>query len=121
MDAVSAPAGIRTPFGAQPFPPPCCDETGDGSEPGVLGVAGGLLHTVTAAPTVGWIAFSAVFLAATWWVVGPMDPAETSAHATREDPTTRVGSVILTVASVASLGGVALVLLGAQHGSRVLE
>ncbi len=76
---------------------------------------------VTIAPTAGWIAFTIVFLAVTWRVVGGMDAALTAAHATREDPTRRAGSVILTVASVASLGGVALLLLGSHQGSKVLE
>jgi uncharacterized membrane protein len=76
---------------------------------------------VTAAPTAGWIAFSVVFLAATWRVVGGMDADDTSAHATREDPTTRASSTILTVASVASLGGIALLLLGGHQGSKIVE
>lgn len=75
----------------------------------------------SAAPTAGWIAFSIVFLAVTWRVVGSMDAAETSAHATREDPTTQASSSILSVASVASLGGIALLLLGAHQGSKILE
>jgi uncharacterized membrane protein len=75
----------------------------------------------TIAPTACWIAFAALFLATTWRVVGGMDAAETATHATREDPTVGASSTILTVASVASLGGVALLLLGAHQGSRILE
>ena len=79
------------------------------------------MHVVSAAPTAGWIAFAVVFLASTWRVIGGMAPEETAAHATREDPTVGVGSVILTVASIASLGGVALLLLGAGRSSTILE
>jgi uncharacterized membrane protein len=91
-----------------------------------IGLAVGLgvaiaFKAVSAAPTSGWIAFAVVFLAATWRGIGRMDPSETAAHATREDPTRRAGSIILIAASVASLGGVALLLLGAQQGSKVLE
>ena len=78
-------------------------------------------RAVSVAPTAGWIAFAIVFLAATWRVVGGMDAADTAAHATREDPTTRASSIILTVASVASLGGVALLLLGSHQGSKFVE
>jgi uncharacterized membrane protein len=92
----------------------------------IVGIGVGVLvavvfSAVTTAPTAGWIAFSIVFLAATWHGVGGMGAADTSAHATREDPTRRASSIILTVASVASLGGVALLLSGAQQGSKVLE
>jgi uncharacterized membrane protein len=80
-----------------------------------------VLKAASTAPTAGWITFAVVFLAATWRGIGGMDPAETAGHATREDPTTRVGSTILIISSIASLGGVALLLLGAQQGSKVLE
>jgi uncharacterized membrane protein len=88
----------------------------------IVGVVVGVVtRTVTIAPSSGWIAFVVIFLAATWREVGAMDAQLTAAHATREDPTARVSSTIVTVASVASLGGVALVLLGATQGSKILE
>ena len=92
----------------------------------VLGIVVGLvsaigLHNGTAAPTAGWIVFAFVFLVVTWRVIGGMDAQQTASHATREDPTRQVGTVILTFASVASLAGVALLLLGAHQGSKVLE
>jgi uncharacterized membrane protein len=76
---------------------------------------------VSVAPTAGWITFALVFLAATWTIVGRTNAAETATHATREDPTVRVSSLILIVASVASLAGVGLLLIGAQQGSKLLE
>ncbi|MGT2425046.1 DUF1345 domain-containing protein [Amnibacterium kyonggiense] len=92
----------------------------------IVGLAVGVAVAVASralymAPTAGWIAFSIVFLAVTWRVIGGMDATRTAGHATREDPTTRAGSIILIVASLASLGGVALLLVGGQQGSKVLE
>ena len=88
----------------------------------LVGVGVGLaLHAGSVAPTAGWIAFALIFTVATWHVIRPMDQAQTAAHATREDPTAGASSVILTVASLASLGGVALLLTGAHKGSTILE
>lgn len=88
----------------------------------VVGIVVGVVsHAGTIAPTAGWITFSIVFLAATWWVLRGMSAADTARHATREDPTAGISSTILTVASIASLGGVALLLTGAHKGSTVLE
>ena len=92
----------------------------------IAGVAGGVVVAVvlkasTAAPTVGWITFALVFLVRTWSVIGPMSPQDTATHATREDPTARIGSVVLTGASLASLAGVGLLLSGASRGSTFVE
>ena len=84
----------------------------------VVGVA---LDAVSVAPTAGWIAFASVFLAATWFDIRGMDARTTATHATREDPTIPVSDAILTVASIASLGGVALLLLGSTQGSKALD
>ena len=80
-----------------------------------------VFRAVSVAPTAGWIAFALVFLASTWRQVGRMDARTTATHATREDPTVRAGDVILTVASIASLAGVALLLLSSSQGSKVLD
>jgi uncharacterized membrane protein len=88
----------------------------------VVGTAIGVaFHATTAAPTVGWITFALVFLVRTWWIVGRMNPAATAEHATLEDPTAHVSGAILVVASLASLAGVALLLSGAAHGSKIVE
>jgi len=56
-------------------------------------------------------------LAWTWLAIGPMGPERTREHARREDPTRPVADLILLLASVASLGGVAYLLLaGSSHG-----
>lgn len=68
-----------------------------------LGVAAGLIA--------GWGLLAIVevvgILARTW----PMGPSATRAHATREDPGRRVTRLASVVGSVASLGGVAVVLV----------
>ena len=54
----------------------------------------------------GWATTAAVFVVWTWTVCAPMDPAETAAHATREEPT-RVGShAVVLVAAMLTLAGV---------------
>ena len=61
--------------------------------------------------SLGWDVAALIFCGWTWSVIGPMDAAATATHATREDPTKRVTSVIVLVASVASLVGVGSLLL----------
>jgi len=51
----------------------------------VVGAAVGWQYAVAA----GWTVAAAVFTAWTWRVIGGMDPAQTAAHATREDPAGR--------------------------------
>lgn len=69
------------------------------------------------APAAGWIAAAAVFLIWTWLVIGHMGPVQTKEHARREDPIRPVADLILLLASVASLGGVAYLLVaGSSHG-----
>lgn len=88
----------------------------------VVGIVVGVgFRTVSVAPTAGWIAFTLVFLATTWHQVGRMDARTTASHATREDPTVHAGDVILTIASIASLGGVALLLLSSSQGGKILD
>jgi uncharacterized membrane protein len=59
----------------------------------------------------GWAAAGLLFVAWTWLVVVPMDPEATSEHATREVPTRVAAHAIVLLASFASLGGVASVLV----------
>ena len=64
---------------------------------------------------IGWIVAAGLFSGWTWLVVGRMSSPDTQTHATRED-STRVGTdLVLLVGSVASLGGVG-VLLTSQKG-----
>ncbi len=66
---------------------------------------------------VGWIAAAAVYLVWTWVVVSRMDEQRTASHATREDPTRVATDVIVLAASVASLAGVAYLLVGGSAKS----
>ena len=59
----------------------------------------------------GWIAAAAVYVSWTWIVVAGMDAKHTAAHATREDPTRVFTDVLVVLASFASLGGVAYLLI----------
>jgi uncharacterized membrane protein len=76
----------------------------------VAAVVGGALLAWADAPVIGWIAAAIVFIGLTWGAVWPMDGEATAAHATREDPTAGVSRVAVLLASIASLGGVALIL-----------
>lgn len=64
---------------------------------------------------IGWIVAAGLFTGWTWVVVGRMSSPDTQTHATREDPTRVVTDVVLLFGSVASLGGVG-VLLASQRG-----
>jgi uncharacterized membrane protein len=79
----------------------------------VVGVLTGLLGSLRLAPAVGWDVAAAVLLAWVWFTIWPMGSAETSRHATREDPTRPVSDVVLLGAAVVSLAAVGLVVIGA--------
>lgn len=91
---------------------------------GVVGVAAGvgagLLLGAPFVPVVTWLVASLVFLAWTWLAIGRMDAATTASHATREDPTVGASHVVLVLASVASLGGVALLLVSTGRDQDLL-
>lgn len=74
----------------------------------------GTLGSWDFAPSTGWVCGAVVFLAWTWLAVGPMDADETAAHATQEDPSRAVAQLIVLGASVASLVGVAYLLVQAS-------
>lgn len=67
------------------------------------------------APAAAWVGAAATFLALTWWAIGGTTPEETARHARREDPARFPAHVALTLASIAGLGGIALVL--ARHSA----
>ncbi|WP_367400638.1 DUF1345 domain-containing protein [Arthrobacter sp. PsM3] len=81
------------------------------------GVAGGLPTAVYArpdyAPAVGWAAASLTYLIWVWAVIGRLDGAATAAHARSEDPGRKAADILVLTATVASFGGVALILLDA--------
>ncbi len=87
----------------------------------VVGIAAGVVTGLGGswinAPAVGWIAAAVFYVAWVWVVVHRLDPAATRAHATREDPGRAVFDVLTMLATIASFGGVGLVLLGAGSES----
>ena len=73
----------------------------------------------TYAPACGWIAAAVVFLSWTWAVIAKMSPSRTGSHATREDPTRVATDILILIASVASLLGVAILFAaGSAQGVR---
>jgi uncharacterized membrane protein len=58
----------------------------------------------------GWLGTATTFLALTWFAVHDLDPDETRELAAREDPSRATTDLVLIVASLISLGSVALVI-----------
>lgn len=83
----------------------------------VTGVAVLLLGEPLFAIAAGWSAASLVFLVWVWATVLRMDPAQTRAHARREDGTRRGAHWALLLAAVASLGAHLVILFGAASAS----
>lgn len=69
------------------------------------------------APIIGWIAASLTFTSWVWLAIGRMDATDTATHATREDPAAAISDLLVIIASLASLGAVALVLVAAHSAS----
>ncbi|WP_369374706.1 DUF1345 domain-containing protein [Promicromonospora sp. Populi] len=68
--------------------------------------------SVVAAVLGGWAGAGLVFVAWTTLVIVPMDAEATSEHAVREEPARGIANLIVLLAAVASLGGVAVALVG---------
>lgn len=68
------------------------------------------------APTLGWGAAALTYVVWVWVVVGGMDPAQTRAHATAEDPSRGATDVLILAANVASLAAVAAVVVDSHRG-----
>lgn len=66
---------------------------------------------------IGWMAAAGTFTAWMWATIRPMDAESTAAHAVREDPGRHAIDVIVIIASIASLGAVALLLLGGSSNA----
>ena len=73
--------------------------------------------SVAAAMLGGWAGAGLVFVTWTALVIVPMDPEATSEHAVREEPGRGVAHLIVLLAAVASLAGVAVTLAGGVLGS----
>ncbi|WP_427170886.1 DUF1345 domain-containing protein [Arthrobacter sp. 92] len=78
-------------------------------------VAVGLLGSWAYAPALGWAASSLIYLVSVWSVIWPLDASGTSTHALREDPGRIVSDLLVLGATMASFGGVALILLEAGN------
>jgi uncharacterized membrane protein len=87
--------------------------------PGVLVGAGVLAATRQwdLAAVAGWDVAGLVFLAWTWREVWGLDHVASRRRAEHEDPTAGVADLILTAAAVASLGGVAIILVTGHSNS----
>ncbi len=70
---------------------------------------------------IGWMAAAGSFVAWTWATIKPMDAESTAAHAAREDAGRHAIDVTVTVAAVASLGAVGLLLLGGSSGGAATD
>ena len=81
----------------------------------VAAILAGSLGAWPFAPVVGWATASLFYVSWVWLVVGRMDSEETASHAVREDPSRASSDVLVLVASLASLGAVALVLVEGQQ------
>ena len=73
--------------------------------------------SVAAAVLGGWACAGLVFVVWTALVIVPMGSRATSEHAVREEPTRAVANLIVLLAALASLAGVAVVLTGGVLGS----
>jgi uncharacterized membrane protein len=88
----------------------------------IVGILAGGLSALLGAPhygpLIGWDAAVLCFIVWVWGTIGPMNAAETQAHASREDPTRTSSEFLLLIASVASLIAVGIVLVAASssHG-----
>jgi len=85
-----------------------------------LGMVGAVLTGILRdewhySPAVGWIIAATVYLIATWWVIAPLDGAQTEEHVRghHQDGSATVSHIIILVASIASLAGVGYLLVGA--------
>ncbi|HVT64270.1 MAG TPA: DUF1345 domain-containing protein [Mycobacteriales bacterium] len=83
------------------------------------GVVAGLLYRGAIGPLAGFDVSVLAYLAFIWIRIWPLDAEATSSHASSEDPSRPVSDLALLLAAVASLGGVATLMVKANsaHGS----
>ena len=81
-----------------------------------VALATGVVVAWSFAPLAGWDAAAIVFSAWTWLAIASMNGAQTSTHATREDPGSAQTDLIVVLAAVASLAAVGAVLITASSG-----
>ncbi|GAA1002247.1 DUF1345 domain-containing protein [Subtercola frigoramans] len=87
----------------------------------LVGLGVGFFASWTYAPALGWSAAALTFLVWVWAVIGKMSPESTAEHATREDPSRIASHVLTLIATIASFGGVALLLIEATNSTGVAK
>jgi len=91
----------------------------------VVGLTAGFTLSVVATWRVGllagWMAAAATFVTWMWLTIARMDAASTRAHAGREDSGRAVTDTALLAAALASLGAVAVLLLGNASIGKLAE
>ncbi|MEP6599386.1 MAG: DUF1345 domain-containing protein [Actinomycetota bacterium] len=80
----------------------------------VAAVVTGLLGAWGYAPLMGWDVAALVFIVWVWAAVALMNPQQTAAHATQEEPGRAVTDLIVVIAAVSSLAAVGFVLIQAS-------
>jgi uncharacterized membrane protein len=85
----------------------------------VVGGTSALLGAKADAPVMGWDAACVTYVVWSWATVRRLDDDQTRRHATKEDPTRASTDVLLIVASIASLGAIAIGLAEAHGGGQL--
>ena len=65
------------------------------------------------APSLGWAAASLTYLVWVWSIIGRLSPEATATHAAREDSGRAASDALVLASTLASFGGVVLILLDA--------
>ncbi len=78
---------------------------------GGTGLLCGFVLSFQYAPLAGWIAAALTYCVWVWIVVSRMDANRTASHATAEDPSRGISELLILIGSIASLAGVAMVLV----------
>jgi uncharacterized membrane protein len=73
------------------------------------------------APTVGWCFSALLYSSWVWLSVGPLNAAETRAHASREEPARGIADLLVLLLSIASLFSVGFVLVHAAQSNGVAK
>ena len=88
----------------------------------MVGIGIAFSAAADAAPLLGWIVATGLFVGWTWLSVWPLDAHETAVDAAREDPSRVIADLACLLAAVASLAAVGIVLVqaGNAHGTTKL-
>ncbi|MDI9914134.1 DUF1345 domain-containing protein [Rhodococcus sp. IEGM 1379] len=86
----------------------------------ILGVIAGIVVALVGHARfsflIGWDVAATVFTVWTWILVWPFDATLTASHSTREEPARNVAHLLILAAAVASLVGIAFLLLASPDG-----